>query len=70
MLAEGQPEIARRFYVRALEIDPADRSAQGFLGCALAKLNRNDEARRWIARAGPGDWQRCAPFGEYEKGGN
>ena len=70
MLAEGQPEIARRFYVRALEIDPTDRSAQGFLGCALAKLNRNDEARRWFERAGPGDWQRCARFGEYEKGGN
>jgi len=70
MLADGQPEIARRFYVRALEIDPADRSAQGFLGCALAKLNRTDEARRWFERAGPGDWQRCAPFGEQEKGGN
>lgn len=70
MLADGQPEIARRFYVRALEIDPADRSAQGFLGCALAKLNRTDEARRWFERAGPGDWQRCAPFGEREKGMN
>jgi tetratricopeptide (TPR) repeat protein len=70
MLADGQPEIARRFYVRALEIDPADRSAQGFLGCALAKLNRTDEARRWFERAGPGDWQRCFPLGEQEKGGN
>lgn len=70
MLADGQPELARRFYVRALEIDPTDRGAQGFLGCALAKLNRNDEARRWFERAGPGDWQPCARFGEYEKGGN
>ncbi len=61
MLADGQPEIARRFYVRALEIDPTDRSAQGFLGCALARLQRYEEAQRWIHRAGPGEWQRCMP---------
>jgi tetratricopeptide (TPR) repeat protein len=61
MLADGQPEIARRFYVRAIELDPTDRTAQGFLGCALARLQRLDEARRWIDRAGPGDWQRCLP---------
>lgn len=61
MLADGQPEIARRFYVRAIEIDPTDRSAQGFLGCALVRLQRFEEAQRWIQRAGPGDWQRCMP---------
>ncbi len=61
MLADGQPEIARRFYVRAIELDPTDRSAQGFLGCALVRLQRLDEARRWTERAGPGDWQRCVP---------
>ncbi len=61
MLADGQPELARRFYVRAIEFDPTDRMAQGFLGCALARLQRVDEARRWIDRAGPGDWQRCLP---------
>ncbi|MFN8859790.1 MAG: tetratricopeptide repeat protein [Gemmatimonas sp.] len=61
MLADGQPDIARRFYVRAIERDPADRVAQGFLACALARLQRFDEARRWIDRAGPGDWQRCVP---------
>lgn len=61
MLADGQPELARRFYVRALEIDPTDRTAQGFLGCALFRLQRLDEARRWLERAGPGDWQQCVP---------
>ncbi|QJR34215.1 hypothetical protein [Gemmatimonas groenlandica] len=59
MLADGQPEIGRRFYVRALQLDPTDRVAQGFLGCALFRLNRFDEARRWADRAGPGDWSRC-----------
>jgi tetratricopeptide (TPR) repeat protein len=62
MLADGQPEIARRFYVRAIELDPNDRTAQGFLGCALVRLQRLDEARRWTERAGPGDWQRCVPL--------
>ena len=59
MLADGQPELARRFYVRALQLDPTDRVAQGFLGCALFRLNRFDEARRWTDRAGAGDWSRC-----------
>lgn len=60
MLADKQPDIARRFYVRALELDPGDRSAQGFLGCSLALLGRTDEASNWLNRAGPGDWQSCA----------
>ncbi len=59
MLVDGQPELARRFYVRALQIDPTDRVAKGFLGCALFRLNRFGEARRWTDRAGPGDWTPC-----------
>jgi len=59
MLADGQPEMARRFYVRALQRDPTDRVAQGFLGCALFRLRRFEEARRWTDRAGPGDWSGC-----------
>lgn len=59
MLADGQPEIARRFYVHALELDPTDHVAQGFLGCALYRLQRYEEAQRWVLRAGTGDWQRC-----------
>lgn len=59
LLADQQPELARRFYVRALEADPNDRVSQGFLGCALLKLNRTDEAARWIERAGSGDWSGC-----------
>jgi Flp pilus assembly protein TadD len=60
LLADGNPELARRFYVRAIELDPRDRLAQGFLGCALLRLGRVDEARRWLDRAGPGEWSACA----------
>jgi tetratricopeptide (TPR) repeat protein len=60
LLADGEPELARRFYVRALTLDASDRLAQGFLGCALARLGRTDEAQRWLDRAGPGDWTVCA----------
>lgn len=59
MLADKQPDLARRFYTRALELAPEDRLAQGFLGCALAQLGRMDEAQRWIDRAGPGEWEAC-----------
>lgn len=60
LLADGEFELARRFYVRALTLDPTDRPAQGFLGCALSRLGRTDEAARWLERAGPGDWTACA----------
>lgn len=59
MLADKQPDLARRFYTRALELAPEDRLAQGFLGCALAQLGRTEEAQRWIERAGPGEWEAC-----------
>lgn len=59
LLAERQPELARRFYVRAVELDPSDRLAQGFLGCALAQLGRPEEAARWASRAGTGNWTAC-----------
>ncbi len=59
ILADGDAEVARRFYVRALQADHSDRLSQGFLGCALFRLGRADEARRWLDRAGPGDWTAC-----------
>jgi serine/threonine protein kinase len=51
---------ARAFYTRAIAVDPADRTAQGYLGCALIQLGRIDEGRRWIQRAGSGTWSSCA----------
>jgi tetratricopeptide (TPR) repeat protein len=60
LLAAGNYELSRRFYVRTLQANPDDRSAQGFLGCALIKLGRFDEGMRWMNRAGQGSWSACA----------
>ena len=54
-------DASRRFYLRAVQADTADRLAQGFLGCSLIRLGRIDEGMRWINRAGAGAWSSCAP---------
>jgi tetratricopeptide (TPR) repeat protein len=61
LLAARDFELARRFYVRALEAQPDDRAAQGYLGCTLLMLGRTDEGTRWLNRAGPGTWSGCVP---------
>jgi tetratricopeptide (TPR) repeat protein len=60
LLAAGNYELARRFYVRALQANPEDRTSQGFLGCSLIKLGRFDEGMKWMNRAGQGSWSGCA----------
>jgi tetratricopeptide (TPR) repeat protein len=60
LLAAGNYELARRFYVRALQANPEDRASQGFLGCTMIKLGRIDEGMRWMNRAGQGSWSSCA----------
>ena len=60
LLAAGNYELARRFYVRALGANPDDRASQGFLGCTMIKLGRIDEGMRWMNRAGQGSWSNCA----------
>jgi tetratricopeptide (TPR) repeat protein len=59
-LAQGNYDMARTFYVRALEVSPTDKASQGWLGCALMRLNRLQEAQQWLSRAGPGAWSTCA----------
>ena len=63
LFSAGNYEFARRFFVRALGINAEDRASMGYLGCALARLNRFDEAQRFITRAGPGSWSTCLPAG-------
>ena len=50
---------ARKFYIRALQVDPNDRTSEGYLGCSLMRLGRLDEGQRWIGRAGSGPWSAC-----------
>lgn len=56
----GRYDVARNFYIRALERNPNDREAQGFLGCTMLKLGRPQEAQRFLQRAGQGPWSSCA----------
>ncbi len=59
--AQQNYDGARRFYIRALQVDGSDRLSQGYLGCSLVRLGRLDEGTRWIQRAGNGPWSNCAP---------
>lgn len=54
--------LARSFYVRAVEINPNDRLAQGYLGCVLMRLGQVPVANSFLARAGPGPWSGCTPL--------
>jgi tetratricopeptide (TPR) repeat protein len=60
-LAQGNYEMARTWYVNALKVSPTDKTSQGWLGCAMAKLNRLQEAQQWMTRAGSGPWSSCMP---------
>jgi tetratricopeptide (TPR) repeat protein len=61
LLAQGNYELARRFYVRAVQADPTDKTSQGYLGCVLVRLNRPSDAANFLTRAGPGPWSNCTP---------
>jgi tetratricopeptide (TPR) repeat protein len=54
--------LARNFYVRAVQLNPTDKSAQGFLGCVLMRLGRVQEANSFWQRSGPGAWTQCQPL--------
>lgn len=58
-LAQGNYEQARAWYVNALKVDLADKSSQGWLGCALVRLNRVQEGMKWLNSAGSGPWSAC-----------
>jgi tetratricopeptide (TPR) repeat protein len=58
-LYANRPTLAVSFFRRALERDPADRVAQGWMGCALTRTGDAALAERFYARAGAGDWTGC-----------
>jgi hypothetical protein len=59
LFASRQYDLARRFFIRAVQANPQDRAAQGYLGCAMMRLNRIPEGTKWISGAGTGPWQNC-----------
>ncbi|HUQ83250.1 MAG TPA: hypothetical protein VM076_19005 [Gemmatimonadaceae bacterium] len=54
--------LARNFYVRAVQLNPGDKNALGYLGCVLMRLGRVQEASNFMQRAGPGGWTSCQPL--------
>ena len=59
VFAGRQYDLARRFFVRAVTANPQDRASQGYLGCAMMRLNRVQEGTSWIGKAGDGPWKAC-----------
>ena len=58
-LVRGDNNLARNFYVRAIQAKPGDRPSMGYLSCALARLGRFQEAQPFLQRAGDGPWSAC-----------
>jgi len=59
LFASKQYDLARRFFVRAVQANPQDRASQGYLGCALMRLGRVQEGTKFISNAGTGPWTAC-----------
>ena len=59
LFGNRQYDLARRFFVRAVQANPQDRSSQGYLGCALIRLGRVPEGTKFITNAGNGVWTSC-----------
>ena len=60
LFLEGNYDLARGFFIRAINADNTDRESMGYLGCALVRLGRAQEAQSWLQRAGQGAWSACA----------
>jgi len=59
LFASRQYDLARRFFIRAVQANPKDFASQGYLGCAMMRLNRISEGTNFISKAGTGPWQAC-----------
>src|SRR5207248_1447430 len=59
LFASKQYDLARRFFIRAVQANPQDRAAQGYLGCALIREGRFTEGAIFISKAGNGPWTPC-----------
>ena len=69
LLTVGNYDVARRFYIRAIQADTSDRDAKGWLGCSLAKIGNMPEASKWGGYAGAGPWTPCIQAGPIPPAG-
>jgi hypothetical protein len=69
LLTVGNNDVARRFYIRAIQADTSDREVKGWLGCALARLGNQPEAMKWGGYAGAGPWTTCIQTGPLPNAG-
>jgi Tfp pilus assembly protein PilF len=59
LFAGRQYDLARRFFIRAVQANPQDRASLGYLGCALMRAGRVTEGTNFIGKAGNGQWTAC-----------
>jgi tetratricopeptide (TPR) repeat protein len=59
LFASKQYDLARRFFIRAVEANTKDRAALGYLGCTMMRLGRVQEGTNFISKAGNGSWTAC-----------
>ena len=59
LFSSKQYDLARRFFIRAVQANPQDRASQGYLGCALMRQGRVQEGTKFINNAGTGPWTAC-----------
>ncbi len=61
LLQTNHPDRAIEYLRTAVQTDPTDRVAMGWLGCALVRVGNTTVAQSFFTRAGQGDWSKCRP---------
>ncbi|GJG85603.1 hypothetical protein tb265_07840 [Gemmatimonadetes bacterium T265] len=61
LLQTNHPDRAIEYLRTAVQADPTDRVAMGWLGCALIRVGNTSLAQSFFQRSGPGDWSTCRP---------
>ncbi|MDQ6926429.1 MAG: hypothetical protein M3154_09360, partial [Candidatus Eremiobacteraeota bacterium] len=59
LIQTNHPDRAIEYLRTAVQADPTDRVAMGWLGCALVRVGNASLAQSFFERSGPGDWSAC-----------
>ncbi|HEY0779496.1 MAG TPA: hypothetical protein VGD56_16130, partial [Gemmatirosa sp.] len=59
LLQTNHADRAIEYLRTAVQTDPSDRVAMGWLGCALIRVGNTTVAQSFFTRAGQGDWTAC-----------